>query len=270
MPIFKVGNFDQIGVTRRKLSKAAEMKPTSHGPVFWDGELPLGEEEISISTTTHRSSRRGTSRGATDLKSYEMDLIKSEEKWGLFLKSISLFKSFDGIRGFNLENEIYFSSIAWDYSGKAPLVYPLVKTDPSKFYFAIKKKDTRQFIGDGVALWPSQRVVGCLNVVIFIFESDEGIRDAGKLLGDIHGTVNASDLSHLVLAIPANPGIIVEAEVAAAVGNLVDAVGKIMKSNKNDYVDLFQGSYRIDRPPKSEIEKYNQENAGIELQFVIS
>lgn len=258
MSILKVGDFDQIDMTLRELPKITKMKHVRYHNSF----------------TIHNSSQflsHDTSGIIRDSKPYKVDLVKSKERWGLFLKNISLFKSFEGIKGIiNPQNEIYFSSIVWDYSGNIPFVYPPEKASSSDFCFRIREKNTHQFIGDGIVLWPPQTIVGSLNVVIFIYESDEKIRDVGKLLGEIHRAVQASELAHQISTISADPKLIAGVAVGAVVDKLVDAVGKIMESNKNDYVDLFQGSYRINRLLESKIEKCDHEFAGIELEFAVT
>ena len=136
MPLFKVGSFGQIGVSFTPMAKVVkvEHKKKVKFPRLLTLEA-LGESSFNIEPPA-------------------MDLAKSPNKWGLYLKSLSLYESFEGFIAnlFNPDNEIYFTSIAWDYSGTPPFVYPPKGAKGSHFLIPMKAKTTRQFIGDGVNL----------------------------------------------------------------------------------------------------------------------
>jgi len=108
MSLFKVGNFDQIGVSFVQTAKVfkVEHKDTVRFPRTLSLDA-LSELSFNIEPPT-------------------LDLAKSSNKWGLYLKSLSLYESFEGFIAnlFNPTNEIYFTSIAWDYSGTQPFLYP--------------------------------------------------------------------------------------------------------------------------------------------------
>jgi hypothetical protein len=200
------------------------------------------------------------------------NLSKSKNKWALFLKSITLNKSSEGFIAniFNPINHIYFSIIAWDYSGSPIFIYPPKGAKGSDFLIPMKAKTTRQFIGDGVCIWPPRIVVGALNLVILIFECDKNVRTLGETLAGIHDIVGKSKLAGLVTAISINPSLATGVAIGAAVNELLGVIGNIMKRNGDDYIDLFEGSYGTDRPQTTKVERYDHEAAGIELEFRVS
>lgn len=202
----------------------------------------------------------------------QLDLAKSPANWSLNLKSLSLFKSFEGFIAdlFGADNKIYFTSIAWDYSGSTPFVYPPKGATASDFVIPMQAKTKREFIGAGVNLWPSQVVVGALNLVIFVYENDQDVRELGNQLVNIHDQVANSKLATLIGAIAVDPALATGVAIGTAVNELIGVVGNIMKTNGDDYVDLFEGSYGTDRPQTSRVETYNQEAAGIVLDFNVS
>lgn len=256
MPLFRVGNFGQIGLASTMDAKAitVEHKIEVKFPQLLSLEaLP----ELSF-----------------NIEPPKLDLARSETRWGLKLKSLTLNKNFEswiyGIWGNKPTNEIYFTSIAWDYSGQAPIVYPPKGASATDFLIPMKTHTTRQFVGDGIALWPSQNVVGGLNILLFIYECDSDVRNAGERLVTIHDTVQSSQLASLILAISTNPALATGVAIGFAVNELLGVIGKIMKNDRDDYVDLFEGSYGTDKIQASRHEKYDQDAAGIELEFTIS
>lgn len=255
MPLFKVGSFNQIAVRfgqMAKVIKAPRRKKVRFPPVLSVEALP----ELSL-----------------NIEPPPMDLAKSPDKWGLFLKSLTLYANFDifMINPWKPKNEIYFTSIAWDYGGRPPFVYPPKGAQGSDFLIPMRAKTTRKFVGDGVCIWPSQTVVGALNIAVLVFECDSSQRAAGETLEDIHDKVANSKLSALIAAISTNPSLATGIAIGEAVNELIGVVGKIMTRNKDDYVDFFEGSYGTDKPQAARIEKHDHSDlAGIELEFTVS
>ncbi len=256
MPIFRNGTFSQIGLSSKGIAKAIQIDHKK------DVSFP---RRLSVDALPDLS---------FNIEPPTLDLAKSEKKWGLKLKNLTLYKDFEswiyGIWGDKSTNQIYFTSIAWDYSGKVPIVYPPKGAIASNFIIPMKAKTTRQFIGDGISLWPSQKVVGALNIVLLIYECDENVRNIGERLVTIHDTVQGSQLAALILAVSANPALATGVAIGAAVNELLGVVGKIMKNDRDDYVDLFEGSYGTDKEQKARSEKYTQDAAGVELEFTVS
>lgn len=253
MPVFKVGNYNQINLSLHETARVidtrykSKVKPARNLPNYAMQELSFNIEIPSI------------------------DLARSPNKWGLYLKSLSLYRSFEAfiVNLFNPANQIYFTSIAWDYSGCAPFVYPPKGTRGEDFIIPMKAKTSRKFIGDGVCVWPSKIVVGALNLIILVYESDSNVNKLGETLIDIHDKVGNSKLTSLISAISNNPSLTMGVAIEEAVNELLGVVGNIMKRNQTDYVDLFEGSYGTDKPQSARIEKYDHESAGIEIDFTV-
>ena len=202
---------------------------------------------------------------STETVSFE----KSEHKWSLYMKDLTLKQSFDGLfpKIFNPKNEIYFFIICWDYSGKAPFIYPPKDVDPESFKIVIKKNKIHQFGGDGLQIWPYSNVVGTLNTAIILMEDDTDIRNAGKTLSDISKAVNKSKLFELITAVASNPATITGVAIAKALSELTGLVGSIMSKNKNDYINLFQGSYGVENHRIIEKKPYPYKNAQAEMNI---
>jgi len=254
MPLFKIGNFDQIGLS---LAQSARVIKVEH------------KNEVKF---PRRLSLDALSEASFNIEPPKIDLAKSPAKWGLYFKSLSLYESFEGFIAnlFNPDNEIYFTTIAWDYSGSSPFVYPPKGAKGSDFLIPMKASTKREFIGNGVLIWPSQTVVGALNLVILIYESDQDDRDLGDQLVNIHDQVANSKLADLVKVISVNPALATGVAIGTAVNELLGVVGNIMKNNGDDFVDLFEGSYGTDKPQTARVEKYDHDAAGIELEFTVS
>jgi hypothetical protein len=255
MPVFKIGNFNQIGVRFDQTAKV--IKGTYKHKVKFSSTLSVDAlPELSF-----------------NIEPPSMDLAKSPNKWGLYLKTLALHESFEGfiVNLFNPKNEIYFTSIAWDYSGHHPFVYPPKGAQGRDFLIPMRAKTTRQFVGDGVSIWPAQTVLGALNVAILVYECDSDVRAVGETLVQVHDKVGRSKLSSLVTAISSNPSLATGIAIGEAVNELMGLIGNIMKRNGDDYVDLFEGSYGTDKPQTARIEKCDHPDlAGIELEFTVS
>ncbi len=255
MPVFKVGNFNQIAVQFDQTARV--FKPTHKDKVKFSRTLSIDAlPELSF-----------------NIEPPSMDLAKSPNKWGLYLKTLTLHESFEGfiVNLFNPENEIYFTSLAWDYSGSPPFVYPPKGAQGSDFIIPMKAQTTRQFIGDGVNIWPARTVVGGLNVAILVYECDSDVKAVGERLVDIHDKVGKSKLSSLIAAISTNPPLATGIAIGEAVNELMGTIGNIMKRNGDDFVDFFEGSYGTDKPQTARVEKYDHPDlAGIELEFTVS
>lgn len=258
MPIFQIGGLDEIGLSVASREGAfqitAEPEPGGRVPKSFSlRELPNYPDSVKD-------------------KNLSLSLAHSAEKWSLYLKSISLYKSFEGFIAnlFNPTNDIYFLAILWDYSGEQPIVYPPKEAQKQGFFIPMRAKTTRQFIGDGVNLWPSRTTVGALNVAIFICESDLDARGLGQALASIHDSVKGSKLVSLIASITADPTAALVTAIGSAVIELEGVFADILKCNKDDRVDLFQGSFGTERPQVTKVESVGDDRAGIELEFVVS
>jgi len=167
---------------------------------------------------------------------------------GLGLGSFTLYKNFDGLRNlFNPQNEIYFIAWTWDLSGNAPYVYPAKSIEPGSWFHRVKKNDSIQFIGEGLNLYPKQEIKGGVGVHIEVWESDNDIRNAGKIVEEITSTIQESDLKNVLTGLAAtNPTTATIAVISKAVLALSGEIGKILKNNSDDFVNLFEGYYDVD------------------------
>lgn len=135
----------------------------------------------------------------------------------------------------------------------------------------MKAQTTRQFVGNGLIIWPARTVVGALNVAILVYECDSEVRVLGETLVDIHDKVGSSKLSSLIAAISVNPTLATGIAIGEAVNELMSVIGNIMKRNRDDYVDLFEGAYGTDKPQTARVETYDHPDlAAIELEFTVS
>lgn len=260
MPIISVGNFNQVdlklkeGGTVRKISTKKKGKDTElKFPKVFNAEVL---KDIS-----------------SDILPPKVDLLESDKKWSLYIKNILLKEGFEGIFGNTLgeSNEIYFVSVCWDYSGSIPFVYPPVKEgDAARFLNSVKPGVIREFIGDGIQIWPSQKVKGGLNIIIFVYECDQDVRDLGKILKSVHNTVSNSKLTSLIGAISVSPALATGVAVTEAVNELVGVIGSILEENQDDYVDLFQGTYGTEKVQTSGAKKYEHEVVSVTLDFNIA
>jgi hypothetical protein len=245
--IIKVGNFEEIGVKARARAGGKSVR------------LP-------------RSMSLAASRQLSDeLEVKGMELVRSKEPWALYLKRLTLHRGFEGFLSglFNRTNEIYFVAFAWDYSGRKPKVFPYTTLEPAEYVLKMRKGQTREFVGDGVALWPARRVSGALNVIIMVYESDREIQRSGEVIETIHEAVDKSTLTDLVSAVAADPTIATARAISGAVKDLIETVGRIMRKNKNDVVELFEGSYGTHLAQASRRERYDTDAAGVEVDLAV-
>ena len=113
-------------------------------------------------------------------KSFEVS--SSTDKRGLALKSIELTEGFEGFLGnlFDKTNEVYFLAWTWDMSGQPVNKYPGDGVDPETVKFNLKVGNVREFVGDGIILFPKREVKGGIGVHIQLWESDKDIQNIGN------------------------------------------------------------------------------------------
>ncbi len=253
MALFKVNSFATIGVSvpeisMNRLSLTGKFKSIPKGMTFNAFNEGFQKEEIP-----------------------KVDLISSAGKWGFYLKKFKLLKNFD----FDLfgwlkpASDIYIISICWDYSGNKPYIYPIDSVKAEELITPMKKDKDLIFMGDGINLWPVNTVVGGLNVIIMIFESDQDVRNIGESLANVKTTVNNSKLLEIISGIAANPTKLIIDTITGAVRELIGIVGDILKCDKNDAVDVFQGTYGTEKDRVTITESYSHENSEIEVELTV-
>jgi len=211
-------------------------------------ELNLPEESIKMldnikTFAALRQMRRSLATRQIPFKAKPLPV-----KCGLGLSSFTLYKSFEGFMNiFNPYNEIYFVTWAYDLSGKPPYVYPALGMDPGKWFNRMKKKDTIKFIGEGINLYPKQEIKGGICVHIEVWESDSDIRKAGETIQQLTSIIQESELTKILTALAnTNPTTATISAISQAGMALSDIIGKILKNNSDDFVNIFEGYYDVD------------------------
>lgn len=194
---------------------------------------------------------------------------RSEDERALALSGIRLHRGFEGIRNiFNPRNQIYFVAWAWDLSGNPVTFYPEQEVDPQTLIIPLVRDEERQMIGDGILLFPKRQVAGGIHVRVQIWESDQKEREFGKRMKKVAKKVKASKLNNL-LGLVATAGGITTTTVSLVTNaslELAGLVGEILSQNRNDYVDLFEGTFAADRPWEDTEHHYDSSNAGISIR----
>jgi len=187
-----------------------------------------------------------------DAASENFDLITSDEPRGIGLQRIQLVKGFEGYlqQFLNPTNEIYFIAWAWDLSGQPLYFYPGPggKHDRN-LIIPIKVGMAREFIGQGINLFPKRKVKGGIALRVQLWESDQQTRNVGKTISATAREIKKSGLNHLLSVVSTATGLTgttIKLIKEAAV-ELSDLIGKILQKNGDDYVDFFEGYYASDR-----------------------
>lgn len=198
-------------------------------------------------------------------------LVASESSVSLYLKELTLNDSFDFALFGEATNELYVVGVCWDLSGKPPVVFPPQQATkvPASDY-RMEKGDTIRFVGDGIQLWPSQKVVGGLYVRLVVMENDDDVREIGKQIEKVRSSVENSGLATILasLATAANAGTL--AAVASAANVVVKNIASVLQDNGDDLVDVFDGAYGAERITSSRTERYAQRGCMITLDFGVT
>lgn len=188
------------------------------------------------------------------------DLITSVAERGVGIKSIQLTEGFEGFlqQVFNPVNEIYFVAWAWDLSGQPVERYPGDGVRPEDMIFKIRTGKLREFIGEGINLFPKRKVKGGIAMRIQVWESDADIRTFGKVMTETADTIRNSKLNNVISLVSAATGITgaTITLIKEAALELTDSIGKILQANANDYVDLFEGYYAADQDWNTGLDTY--------------
>ena len=211
---------------------------------------------------------RLTARGISAAGEWTPALALTPGPVSLSLRALCLNRSFDFSLFRRPVNEVYFTALAWDLSGRPPMIYPPVAEARRPEIHAIRPGERFSFLGDGVLLWPSRPVTGALYARIFIFESDEALRAVGRSLLAIRKALDGSPLLGALAALASGA---ISGDALAAVGAAVDvtmgALADLLSRNGDDLVELFDGTYGADRALGPHLESYDHAGASIELEF---
>lgn len=179
------------------------------------------------------------------------ELTTSTDQRGVAIKSIKLTEGFEGFiqKYLNPTNEIYFVAWAWDLSGQPVNLYPGQSFSSQDVIIPIKVGSVREFIGQGIELFPKRRIRGGIAIRIQLWESDQNVRNFGKAMTETADAIKKSDLSNLLALLSTATGItgvtlnlIKEASI-----ELAKVIGLILQTNGDDYVDFFEGYYASDQ-----------------------
>lgn len=197
------------------------------------------------------------------------EFATSSEERGLGIKSLLLEKDFDGILGglFDRNNEIYFVAWAWDLSGEPVYQYPGKDVSVEDVIIPMKSGILREFIGEGINLFPKRLVKGGVGVRIQIWESDKKTRDFGEVLSQVADSIKKSEMNNLLslIALTGAPAATIST-IAKASLELASIIGTILKANSNDYVDFFEGYYSAGKQWSAGLDNYNGHASVISLE----
>jgi hypothetical protein len=197
------------------------------------------------------------------------ELITSTDQRGVALKSILLKEDFEGILAnvFNPVNEVYFVAWSWDLSGQPVVQYPGVNFAPENVIIRLKSGKLREFIGEGINLFPKRKVTGGIAIRIQIWESDQDTRNFGKILSETADTIQKSELGQLLSLISLASGVsgATIALIEKASIELAKLIGTVLKANSDDYVDFFEGYYPSDKDWKVGEDSYEGNSSKIFL-----
>ena len=224
MAVIKHGSFDNFSATVR-----AEER----------------ESRAALNELRTFSLLRETTR---DIQPVPVEFGISNPPRGLALKSIKLTQGFEGFFQslLNKENEVYFLSWAWDFSGNPPELYPGVGVKTENCIIPLKTDQEREFLGAGILLFPPKFITAGLAIRIHLWESNHKVRDLGKTIQEVVNVIKTSELNNHLSLISVATGLITGTTIDIiknAAPKLAEAIDKILQANSDDYVDLYEGYY---------------------------
>jgi hypothetical protein len=189
--------------------------------------------------------------------SFELITSTDQKGFGGFLNNL-----------FGSTNNIYFIAWAWDLSGEPVNLYPGENVEAETVLIPMKAGNLREFIGDGIPLFPKREVKGGIAVRIQVWESDKEIRHFGKAMSDTAEAIKKSKLNNLLSLISIGTGVsgVTITLVKDAAIELGEIIGTILQSNGDDYVDFFEGYYASDQQWDKKEEKYQGNSSQLTLE----
>lgn len=196
-----------------------------------------------------------------DVEPDSFELITSVDQRAVALKKIQLTQGFEGFmqKVFDPTNELYFVAWAWDLSGQPINLYPGENINSTDVIIPIQVGRVKDFIGQGINLFPKRHVKGGIVIRIQLWESDQNVRSFGKAMSDTADAIKKSELNNLLSLISLATGV-----TGATITLIKDAsielakvIGIILQANGDDYVDLFEGYYASDQNWSTGEDTYN-------------
>lgn len=198
------------------------------------------------------------------------ELITSSDQRGIAIKKLKLEKGFEGFlqNYLNPNNEVYFVAWVWDLSGQPIIQYPGANFNPEDVMIKLKVGKVREFIGEGINLFPKRKVTGGIAVRIQIWECDKEARDFGKAMSDVADSIKKSELNNLLSLISLGTGVsgATITLVKDAAIELTKVIGNILQANGDDYVDFFEGYYAADQDWTKGDDAYNANSSKITIK----
>lgn len=188
------------------------------------------------------------------------EFATSTDARGIAISSLKLNKGFQGFLSnlLNATNNIYFIAWAWDMSGQPINMYPGEGFESKDVLIPMKVGSVREFLGNGIPLFPKRVVKGGIAVRIQIWESDHSTRSLGETISESAEAIEKSELNKLLSVVSLAAGVSGASVtlIKNAAIELAKVVGTILKTNGDDYVDYFEGYYTADQEWQKHEEVY--------------
>lgn len=166
---------------------------------------------------------------------------------GLALRKLTIERGWDKVLWmFETDNEIFYTSLAFDMSGEQPFLLPPKTFTAEEAVFKMRKGDTIEFtLGEGEPIFPPRVVRGGISVFIMVWEADAASRKLGETISQMHAdlTADGSVMAKLKSLIT-NPGSTIADEILSVRTSALKPLATLLKQNGNDFVAPFRGFYK--------------------------
>ncbi|MCV2394490.1 hypothetical protein OEB99_09220 [Actinotalea sp. M2MS4P-6] len=186
---------------------------------------------------------------------------------GLSLISLRVTRNWDGLWGLlGRRDQIYFMTVAFDLSGRAPIVLPPEQV-PDQAIYRVRRGETISFtLGDGSPVYPPHVLKGGLMVYLVVCDADQGTRHVGEVMAKVHADLTkGGSLTDTLMALIKNPTSTVVDEVLRAATAALLPIATILQSQGDEFVGVFSGIYPAKGPWKGKLAA-TQNGTEIELR----
>ena len=181
-----------------------------------------------------------------EIEKLEPEFIRSESPRGLSLKSIEVTstrkKWWKKLKKYQ---EIYFLTVAFDFSGKEPEIYPPDEISTQHNIYKIKQNGNISCtLGDGVLLFQPRIIEGGLVVYVIVVESNQGIQHVGKVMSKVHEDLKSEDSLFVILKdYIDHPTTKLISDFVSAATKALQPIATILKENQDDHLALINGYF---------------------------
>ncbi|MGC1851786.1 MAG: hypothetical protein WA687_05035 [Solirubrobacterales bacterium] len=213
---------------------------------------------------------------ARELPVEDVGFAKSPQPRGLALKRLHMGPGFQSFvkRLFHMSSKVYFLAWGWDLSGEkvqgdSPVfLYPGTVSPDDSTLIPMKGDQEREFLGEGVLLYPARRITAGLSLRLQIWESQSDMRRFGDTLQKVSDSIGKSELNNVLAGIAALAGVTTATLALAEKAGLelASVIGGILKTTSDDYVDYYEGYF----PASTAWEPKEQSWAGADSEIVLS